>query len=81
MKPLNVLAAAALVAAALMPATAIGQTRPKVQDLGIERPASAIFIGNSFFYYNNSLHTQVLRLLWAANPDHRMRITSVTISG
>ena len=32
------------------------QTKPAVRDLGVEVPTSAIYIGNSFFYYNNSLH-------------------------
>ena len=34
---------------------ALAQTKPKVTDMG-DKPASAIYIGNSFFYYNNSLH-------------------------
>src|SRR3981081_2236019 len=38
------------------------QTAPKILTSGVERPASVIFIGNSFFYYNNSLHNHVLRL-------------------
>ena len=58
-----------------------GQVRPKVLALGIERPASAIYIGNSFFYYNNGLHGHVTRLLVAADPQYKFRNTSVTISG
>ena len=54
---------------------------PKVKDLGIADPASIIFIGNSFFYYNNSMHNQVLQLVKAAMPAHKIRATSVTISG
>lgn len=57
------------------------QTAPKVLDSGVERPASAIFIGNSFFYYNNSLHNHVTRLVAADEPGYRLRATSVTISG
>ena len=57
------------------------QTVPKILDSGVERPASAIFIGNSFFYYNNSLHNHVTRLMTAADPGHKLRATSVTISG
>jgi uncharacterized protein DUF4886 len=57
------------------------QTAPKVLESGVERPASAIFIGNSFFYYNNSLHNHVARLAAAADPAYRLRATSVTISG
>ncbi len=58
-----------------------GQIRPKVLTLGIEQPASAIYIGNSFFYYNNGLHGHVTRLLAAADPQYKFRNTSVTISG
>ena len=57
------------------------QTRPKVLDSGIDKPASAIFIGNSFFYYNNSLHNHFMQLLRSADADYKFRVTSVTISG
>jgi hypothetical protein len=57
------------------------QTAPKILDSGVERPGSAIFIGNSFFYYNNSLHNHILRLVTSADPAYRLRATSVTISG
>jgi hypothetical protein len=56
-------------------------TRPKVQRLALERPASAVYIGNSFFYYNNGLQGHVGRLLAAADPQYRFRSTLVTISG
>ena len=59
-----VLSLAALTAAAASPAAA--QTQPKILEAGVERPASAIFIGNSFFYYNNSLHNHVGLLLRSA---------------
>jgi hypothetical protein len=57
------------------------QTAPKILQSGVERPESAIFIGNSFFYYNNSLHNHVSRLVSAADPAYPLRATSVTISG
>ena len=57
------------------------QTRPKVLSVGIEHPASAIYIGNSFFFYNNGLSGHVTRLLGAADPQYKFRSTSVTISG
>src|SRR5262249_45332224 len=72
-------AAAALIAAACAPASA--QLLPKVTDTGVAEPQSAIFIGNSFFYYNNSLHNHVSLLVKAADPAYRLRMTSVTISG
>ena len=45
------------------------------------RSPLAIYIGNSFFYYNNSLHNHVTQLIRAADPTHPFRSTSVTISG
>ncbi len=66
------------------PAPAVSaQTRPKVTTLGPDFPKSAIFIGNSFFYYNNGIHSQVLALERAADPDNKAayRATMVTIGG
>lgn len=42
-------------------------------------PQSILWVGNSFFYYNNSLHSQVGLL--AASGNVRVRGTSVTVSG
>jgi hypothetical protein len=66
---------------ALLASPAMAQTRPKILEAGVERPTSAIFIGNSFFYYNNSLHNHVTLLLRSVDPQARFRATSVTISG
>ena len=75
----RVLGLAALTVLVASPAAA--QTRPKILEAGVERPASAIYIGNSFFYYNNSLHNHVSLLLRSGDPQVRFRSTSVTISG
>ncbi|MBI5689622.1 MAG: hypothetical protein HZC55_05950 [Verrucomicrobia bacterium] len=45
------------------------------------RPASILWVGNSFFYFNNSLHNHFNRLAASAVPAVRVRGTSVTISG
>jgi hypothetical protein len=66
---------------ALLPLAAFAQTKPQRSDFGGEPPQSLLWVGNSFFYYNNSLHTHVLRLLAAADPNSRARGVSVTISG
>jgi hypothetical protein len=42
-------------------------------------PESMLWVGNSFFYYNNSLHGHVGQLVGSAKE--RVRGTSVTISG
>ena len=75
--------ASALLAIGLLASAslAVAQTKPTVLDLGIDKPASTIYIGNSFFYYNNSLHGHVGQLINAGQPGVRHRATSVTISG
>ena len=77
---LMVLAAAGWIAT--MPA-ALAQTRPAVTSLGPDFPKTGIFIGNSFFYYNNSMHSHVLAMQRVADPANKgaYRATSVTISG
>jgi hypothetical protein len=57
------------------------QTAPKLKTSGVESPASALWVGNSFFYYNNSMHGHVSNILAATEPHHRFRQSSVTISG
>lgn len=62
---------------------ALAATRPVRTDVGSPLPKSMLFVGNSFFYYNNSMHSYVLSLARnadAANKD-AYRYTSVTISG
>jgi hypothetical protein len=54
---------------------------PKVTQTNPLNPKSAIFIGNSFFYYNNSLHGHVREIISAADKKQPFRGTSVTISG
>jgi hypothetical protein len=73
----------AVVAATIGSTDLLAQTRPKVTTLGPDFPKTEIFIGNSFFYYNNSMHSHVLALERAADPAHKndFRATSVTISG
>jgi hypothetical protein len=62
---------------------ALAQTKPVVTSLSPDFPKSEIFIGNSFFYYNNGLDDHVKLLERAADPDHKpdYRTTAVTISG
>jgi hypothetical protein len=75
----RLLTIAVLLALAASPAAA--QTKPKVLESGVAQPASAIYIGNSFFYYNNSMHNHVSLLLRSGDPSYRLRSTSATISG
>ncbi|WP_024516470.1 hypothetical protein [Bradyrhizobium sp. Tv2a-2] len=59
------------------------QTKPAVTSLGPDYPKSAIFIGNSFFYYNNGMPDHLGQLERAADPEHneQYRNTMVTIGG
>lgn len=68
---------------ALSASSALAQTKPVVISLGPDFPRTEIFIGNSFFYYNNSMHSHVLAMQRAADPANQAayRATSVTISG
>jgi hypothetical protein len=73
---------AGMVLAALAWATPLAaQTKPKVSDTGVANPASAIFIGNSFFYYNNGITGHFGALLRSADPPVKFRASMVTISG
>src|SRR6185312_3472735 len=64
----GILAALALIACA---STAQAQTRPAVTGLGPDYPKVTIFIGNSFFYYNNGLPGHVTLLQKAADAEHK----------
>jgi hypothetical protein len=72
------LVAIALVASVSM---ATAQTKPKINRSGVDAPASIMWVGNSFFYYNNSMHGHFASLLRAADPAYALRQSSVTISG
>ena len=74
------LAAAAYV---LYASGAMAQTKPKVTGLGPDYPKTAIFIGNSFFYYNNGLPGHLSLMEKAADPANKAayRNTMVTIGG
>lgn len=72
-----------LIALALTGNAACAQTKPVVTDAGLAQPKTIMYIGNSFFYYNNSMHNQVTRIATAADPQNRAayRSTSITMGG
>src|SRR6202795_1404302 len=76
---------AALAAAGWMAAgpAALAQTKPAVTTLGPDFPKTAIFIGNSFFYYNNGLPGHLSLMEKAADPTNKQvyRNPMVTIGG
>ena len=78
-----VVALAAIGAIVAGPTAALAQTRPAVTSLGPDFPKAGIFIGNSFFYYNNGLPGHLSLMEKAADPEHKQdyRNTMVTIGG
>lgn len=60
---------------------ATSQTKPTVRDAGVVDPVSAIYIGNSFFYYNNGISGHVGQLINAGMPGFKHRATMVTMGG
>jgi hypothetical protein len=59
------------------------QTKPLVTTLGSDFPKTGIFIGNSFFYYNNGLPGHLSLMERAVDPANKpaYRNTMVTIGG
>ena len=77
---------AALCIAAIVATVACTTTTPSTATVANSAPTAppktALWVGNSFFYYNNSMHGHVGQLLAAARPNERgYRSTSATISG
>jgi hypothetical protein len=66
-----------LIAVVVSVHAAHGQTQPVRTN--IDKPESIMWVGNSFFYYNNSLHGHFGRL--ATSGGIRARSSSITISG
>ncbi|HUR88112.1 MAG TPA: hypothetical protein VMZ74_03405 [Ramlibacter sp.] len=67
---------------ALAAATSVAgaQTAPKVAPPA-DRPASILWVGNSFFYFNNSMHDHLRDMIRETPGDKPVRSTSSTISG
>jgi hypothetical protein len=61
----------------------LAQTKPKIKHIGVEQPKTVLYVGNSFFYFNDSMHRYVSGLTSAADPENKgqYRSTSITISG
>jgi hypothetical protein len=56
---------------------------PAVKRPPVESPNRILFIGNSYLYYNDSLHNHVRRLVIASNPaaEKALQYKSATIGG
>lgn len=77
----RVLAALLLSAGLMLTAPVQAQVKPKLQSSGVANPESMIYIGNSFFYFNNGISSHVSGLLAAADAAYKFRSSLVTISG
>jgi hypothetical protein len=64
-----------------MPVVVAAQTKPARTEAGSEPVKSILWVGNSFFYYNNSMHGHYAELARADDPAEPQRGVSVTISG
>ena len=62
---------------------AFAQLVPSVKPQAAQSPERVLFVGNSYIYYNNSLHNHVADLVRAADPElgTRLRFKSSTIGG
>ena len=49
-------------------ACAMAQTQPIRRDVGGDSGRAILWVGNSFFYYNNSMHGHYNDLVRSANP-------------
>ena len=58
-------------------------TAPVVKQPQVDTPKRVLFVGNSYFYYGDSLHNHVRRMVIAADPSHEkaMQYKSATIGG
>ena len=61
--------------------TSGAQVKPLRSAPGGGAPQSILWVGNSFFYYNNSMHNYFINIVKAADAQARPRGVSVTISG
>lgn len=57
------------------------QTKPKRTALDGAPPRSILWVGNSFFFYNNGIHNYLRRMAHASKPRIKLRTNLVAISG
>jgi uncharacterized protein DUF4886 len=81
--PLTIRGFGAALVLVVCASAAQAQTKPAVTTLGPNFPKTEMFIGNSFFYYNNGMPSHVTSLARAADPDHKgdYAAAMVTIGG
>lgn len=72
-----------LLGALLVIGTAAQAASPAVKQPQVDTPKRVLFVGNSYLYYNNSMHNHVRRLALAADPAtaKAFQYKSATIGG
>jgi hypothetical protein len=64
---------------------ALAQTKPKIKHIGVEQPKTILYIGHSFFFWNNGIHRPVTGLSTAADPknkdQYRPALVTITNAG
>ena len=77
----KILAFAALLTAGLASLSAFADVKPQRTQLDGGRAESVLWVGNSFFYYNNGINGMMSGLSQAAGTEHRLRNVMMTIGG
>ncbi|MDP1672955.1 MAG: hypothetical protein Q8L65_07545 [Burkholderiales bacterium] len=72
-----------LLLAVFLLSPAAGAAAPKVRAPQVDTPARVLFVGNSYLYYNDSLHNHVRRMVIADDPalEKVLQYKSATIGG
>ena len=72
-----------LAAALALPSAHALAAAPAVKAPPVDTPTHVLFVGNSYFYYNDSLHNHVRRMVDAAKPGFydKAKFKSATIGG
>lgn len=72
-----------LVVAVALFATAAAAASPAVKAPQVDTPRRVLFVGNSYLYYNDSLHNHVQRMVVAGDPalENALQFKSATIGG
>ncbi len=65
--------ALAAIAVTLLAAPAFAQVKPKVTGITGEPAQSLLWVGNSFFYFNNGINRHMTGLTNAAGKEGRLR--------
>lgn len=81
LRPIRLIAVA--LSLALVSGTGFAASAPAVKGPQVENPMRVLLVGNSYFYYNDSLHNHLRRMVAAADPaaEKALQYKSATIGG